>query len=55
MLIWRIVSTTGMIQLKPGMANRLYRPSRSMSPRCVGRTIRMPSKKMKIAIAAIHR
>ena len=55
MLIWRIVSMTGMIQLKPGLAKRLYLPSRSMSPRCVGRTIRMPNRKTKMAMAAIQR
>jgi hypothetical protein len=44
-----------MIQLKPGLAKRLYRPKRSMSPRWVGRTIRMPDKKMTMTTAAIQK
>ncbi len=46
MLIWKSRSMTGMIQLKPDLAKRLYLPRRSIRPRWVGRTMRMPDRKM---------
>ena len=40
----------GNTQLNPGWAKRRYFPSVSTSPRLVGRTIRMPMRKMKTRI-----
>ena len=34
----------GMVRWMPGSQKRLYLPRRSTSPRCVGRTMRMPER-----------